>query len=138
MRKLTALFVALFVGTALPLTASAAEAPMSVNGAKTVSTAEAKALFDEGVLFVDAREDAAWALGRIPGALHLDVNTGAFTREALLAEASLEDKIVFYCNGVKCLRSSNACEKAIEYGFKNVYYYREGYPGWKTAGYPVE
>jgi rhodanese-related sulfurtransferase len=140
MKKLLAIFMVFFVVVGLPMTAHAekADAPLTVEGATLVNNEEAKALFDEGVLFVDAREDAAWELGRISGALHLDVKTDAFSKEALLEEAALDDKVVFYCSGVKCGRSSAACTKAVEYGFTNVYYYREGFPGWKGAGYPVE
>ena len=140
MKKYIALLL-LMVMPILPVTpASAAEpeAPMTVEGTTSITNEEAKALFDEGALFVDAREDAAWELGRIPGALHLDVHTDAFSKEALMEEAEMGDKVVFYCNGIKCLRSSIACTRALEYGYTDVYYYRDGYPGWKNAGYPVE
>lgn len=51
-----------------------------------------------------------------------------------------EDKervIVFYCLGIKCVASWRAAEKAVELGYKNVYAFREGIPGWKKAGYPL-
>lgn len=114
------------------------DAPATIEGATTVSAEEAKALFDEGVLFVDTREDAAWDLGRIPGAVHLDVKTDKFSKEGLEAHAKLDEKILFYCSGIKCNRSTTATEKALSYGYKHVYYFREGFPAWKTAGYPVE
>jgi hypothetical protein len=31
-----------------------------------------------------------------------------------------------------------ACEKALGWGYGQVYYFRDGYPAWKTAGLPVE
>lgn len=114
------------------------KAPLTVEGATFVSNEEAKKLFDDGVIFIDTREDAAWDLGRIPGAIHLDVLTDVFTKKALLKEVKIDEKVVFYCNGVNCGRSSAASERALEYGFTNVYYYREGYPGWKKLGYPTE
>ncbi len=122
----------------MAFTAVAEEAPLTVEGAKTIDIAEAKKLFDNEVLFVDVREDAAWNLGRVPGALHLDVKTGKFSKEALLEEAKFDEPVVFYCNGIKCGRSAEACKKAISFGYKQVYYYREGFPGWKSSGYPVE
>lgn len=137
-------FITLFLLAVIPIlpatSACAREsgAPMSVEGATSVTTKEAKELFDEGILFVDTRENSAWELGRIPGAVHIDVRTNAFTKEALMEEAKLEDKVLFYCNGIKCGRSSTASMKAVKYGYTHVYYYREGYPGWKNAGYPVE
>ena len=51
-----------------------------------------------------------------------------------------EDKerhIVFYCLGIKCVASWRAAEKAVELGYKNVYAFREGIPGWERAGYPL-
>jgi rhodanese-related sulfurtransferase len=51
-----------------------------------------------------------------------------------------EDKnkdIVFYCLGVKCVASWRAAEKAADLGYKNVYAFREGIPGWEKAGYPI-
>lgn len=135
-RNILTVFCALFLFAAPAMAGEGA--PMTVEGTTFVNNEEAKALFDEEVLFIDTREDAAWELGRVPGAIHLNVKTEAYTKEALLEEIGLEDKVVIYCNGVKCGRSSAGCKKAVEWGFKNVYYYREGFPGWKTAGYPVE
>ena len=51
-----------------------------------------------------------------------------------------EDKervIVFYCLGIKCVASWRAAEKAVALGYKNVYAFREGIPGWAKAGYPL-
>lgn len=111
--------------------------PMTVPGAKTVTAAEAKGLFDQGGLFVDVRNDKDWEAGRIPDALHLDLHKG-FDEAALTKAAKKEEPVVFYCNGEKCLRSSEASAKAVGWGFSKVYYFRDGFPGWKAAGYPVE
>jgi rhodanese-related sulfurtransferase len=48
-----------------------------------------------------------------------------------------ERKLVFYCLGIKCVASWRAAEKAADLGYKNVYAFREGIPGWEKAGYPV-
>ena len=111
--------------------------PLSVDGATTVDPVAAKALFDDGALFVDLRKDVAWDAGRIPGAVHLDFKK-AFSKEALEAEAGPDEAVVFYCSGVRCPRSSKACVKALAWGYKKVYYFRDGFPGWKQAGLPVE
>ncbi len=111
--------------------------PTSVDGATTVSSAEAKGLFDSGVLFVDVRSDKDWNAGRIPGAVHLELND-VYNEKSLTAEAKQDDKIVIYCNGDSCHRSSAASVKAVAWGYKHIYYYRDGFPAWKAAGYPVE
>ena len=46
--------------------------------------------------------------------------------------------LIFYCLGVKCVASWRAAEKAVALGYKNVYAFREGLPGWEKAGYPLE
>lgn len=111
--------------------------PETVAGAKTVSNTEAKALFDKGVLFVDVRSAKGFKKGRIPDALFLDLKKG-FSKESLSAEAGLSDPIAIYCQGPKCKRASVGVKKALSWGFKEVYYYRDGFPGWKKEGYPVE
>lgn len=117
--------------------AMAETSPLTVEGAITVNSEQAKKMFDDGALFVDVRKQTDWDAGRIPDALHLDIKS-AFTKEALLEEASLEDTIVFYCNGHSCLRSSVATELALSWGFKSIYYFRDGIPSWKKSGYPME
>jgi rhodanese-related sulfurtransferase len=111
--------------------------PESVPGATTVDTVKAKALFEQEAAFVDLRKENMWNSGRIPGAIWLDYQT-AFTQEALEAEVGKDEKVVFYCSGERCPRSSQACVKAQEWGYQEVYYYREGFPTWKNAGNPVE
>ncbi|WP_218044241.1 rhodanese-like domain-containing protein [Kiloniella majae] len=111
--------------------------PTDISGATTVNTAEAKALFDEGVYFVDVRKDSDWEAGRVPDAIHIELKK-VYSDETLSAEVEKDAKVVIYCNGEKCLRSAKAVTKAVEWGFTNVYYFRDGFPAWKAAGYPVE
>jgi rhodanese-related sulfurtransferase len=111
--------------------------PLTVDGAKTVNTDEAKKLFNSGALFVDTRKDADWDAGRVADAVHLNIKSN-FTEQTLLAELNKGEPVVLYCNGERCMRSSNACKKAVAWGFSNVYYYRDGFPAWKSAGHPSE
>ncbi len=114
-----------------------ADSPTQVEGATTVDAATAKALFDRGVPFVDVRRGGDYSFGHIPRAVNLGLRT-AFG-EAELAKAARKDQgVVIYCDGPTCNRSSRACEMAVSWGFKKVYYFRDGFPGWTAAGYPVE
>ncbi|MBC8210380.1 MAG: rhodanese-like domain-containing protein [Gammaproteobacteria bacterium] len=133
--KLLALWLlGLFIST--PLLASEVS-PLQIDGATTIRSSEAKALFDQGILFVDVRSDADWEAGRIPGAIHLDVKK-TLSEATLSAEASRDDKIVIYCNGEKCLRSAEACILAVSWGFTQINYFREGFPAWKAGANPTE
>lgn len=111
--------------------------PESVEGAATVDVAGAKALFDQGALFVDVRTAKGFEAGRIPDAVLLDLKKN-FTKESLGAEAQAADPIVIYCNGINCWRSAKAAKKAVSWGYTKVNYFRGGFPAWKKAGYPVE
>ncbi len=115
-----------------------AASPTEVEGATTVDVVMAKAIFDRGVPFVDVRSDYLYGAGHIPGAVHLSLSV-AFGNESELAKvASKDQEVVIYCDGPTCSRSSRACKKAVSWGYKKVYYFRDGYPAWKSAGYPSE
>jgi rhodanese-related sulfurtransferase len=111
--------------------------PESVAGATTVDAAAAKRLFDSEAAFVDLRKENMWNSGRVPGAIWLDFKK-QFDEATLSAEVSKEESLVFYCSGVRCPRSAKAAEKALAWGYSKVFYFRDGFPAWKNAGYPVE
>ena len=111
--------------------------PEAVDGAVTVGVTAAKALFDQGALFVDVRTAKGFEAGRVPDAVLLDLKKN-FSKESLGAEAAAGDPIVIYCNGINCWRSSKAAKKAVSWGYTKVNYFRGGFPAWKKAGYPVE
>lgn len=116
---------------------AAKSSPTNIAGAKTIDAAMAKKLFDKKVPFVDVRKNSDFEAGRIPGAHHLELKK-VFNEQSLSKVAAKDKEIVIYCNGSSCMRSSKACAKAVEWGYTNVYYFRDGMPAWQTAGYPVE
>lgn len=136
--KATKFVTAIFVGLLAIAPAHAAKkSPTTIDGATTIEATQAKSLFDKGVPFVDVRSNSDWDAGRIPGAKHIELKK-VFSEAELLKVASKDKKVVFYCNGESCLRSSQAAEKAIGWGFKKVYYFRLGFPSWQAAGLPTE
>lgn len=111
--------------------------PERIGGAVTVNGDEAAKLFNQHSKFIDVRADIDWDAGRVPGAVHL--NLAADFNEANLFKVVPKDQpLVIYCNGLKCMRSSQASALAVKWGFKKVFYYRSGFPDWKSRGYPVE
>ncbi len=117
--------------------AGSVEGPLTVDGATTVDASEATKLFENEVAFIDVRKDKDWEAGRVPEAYHLDVKT-KLTEESLSDVVKKDETVVFYCNGIKCLRSAVATEKAVSWGYTDVKYFRTGFPAWKKAGNPVE
>ena len=102
-----------------------------------VATATAKELFDRGVIFVDVRNADDYKYGHIPGAIHVNVRDSNFEAE-FVKVAKKDQEIVIYCRGSSCTRSPLAISKAMHLGFEKLYYFKEGYPGWESAGYPIE
>lgn len=45
--------------------------------------------------------------------------------------------LAFYCMGVNCWKSYKLADEAAKRGYKNVYWYKEGQPGWDKRGLPV-
>ena len=129
------------IAALLAVTAVQARSPTEVEGATTVDEAAAKALFDRGVPFVDVRNLRFYYEGHIAGAVSLHW-VGKFTEAALSAVATKDQEVVIYAwhgsRGPWYERSSESCKRAVSWGFKKVYYFRAGYPGWEAAGYPSE
>ncbi len=107
-----------------------------VAGTTTVDPVAAKILFDQGVPFVDVRSVGRWKDSHIPGAVSLGLKK-AFSEAKLTQVVAKDLEVVIYCMGPRCLRASKACAKAVGWGFQKIYYLREGFPGWKAAGYPI-
>jgi rhodanese-related sulfurtransferase len=123
------------IAALFPVSVVRAQSPTEVEGATTVDVATAKDLFDRGVPFVDVRSSNNFDSGHVPGAVHLST---AFDESELTQVASKDQEVLIYCDGPFCRRSSAACKRAVSWGWKEVYYFRDGYPGWKAAGYPSE
>ncbi len=92
------LAIALLATFAIGRPALAQQAPESVEGVTTVDPAAAKALWDQGVRFVDVRTPNLWEAGRIPGATFLEFFTD-YNEENLLKVAAKTDEVVVYCMG---------------------------------------
>jgi rhodanese-related sulfurtransferase len=133
--------VFLIVAATFVVGAVQARSPTEVEGATTVDETAAKALLDRGVPFVDVRRASSYYDGHIAGAVNLHW-VGKFTEAALGDVVTKDQEVVIYAwhhiDGPWYERSSKSCKKAVSWGFKKVYYFPAGYPGWKTAGYPSE
>lgn len=126
-----------FAAALTTATAVSASAPETVEGTTAITVDEAYELFEQGLPFVDVRKASDYDSGRIPGAVNLYAND-AFTQESLAEVVKPDEPVVFYCNGVVCELSSTAAAMAVSWGYSNIYYFREGFPGWDEAGLPIE
>jgi len=95
----------------------------------------AKALFDKGYKFIDARDEADFNAGSIKGAMNIPFHQLDANKSKL--EGLPKDKVyVAFC--------SSACDVSIDLayamahmGFTRVYIFHGGWDAWKEAGYPV-
>ena len=89
------------------------------------------------LVVIDSRKKTEYVKGHIEGAINM-LNT-RMTRTML--ETAVPNKtatILFYCNGARCLRSSDAVNKALSWGYENIYWFRGGIEAWKAGSYPIQ
>lgn len=138
MKKLLSIF-AIVIGLTLSMNTFAgekADAPKSVEGAKTVTAEDIFALMDEDLIIIDSRKEHDYKAGHIEGAVNLlNDNTNAETLAEIVP--AKDAVILFYCNGPKCHRSSDATAKAVAAGYTNVNYYYDGIADWKEQDLPL-
>ncbi len=92
---------------------------------------------DKKMVLVDSRVAAEYRDGHIPKAISIPAPTMDQNRERLPRD--LDHPVVFYCNGwPECKKSHEASSKAILWGYRHVYWFRDGIPVWQAKGYPVE
>lgn len=122
--------------------------PKELAGAQVIEAKQASDMVAKGVTVIDARAEQEYQEGHIKGALLIPYHevsakeVGFDATEDKFDLAKLpQDKsaaMLLYCDGTPCWKSYKASVLAIRNGWKNVYWFRGGYPEWKTAGYPLE
>ncbi|NYJ01984.1 rhodanese-related sulfurtransferase [Nocardioides thalensis] len=86
-------------------------------------------------LVIDTRSDAAWAQGRIPGAVHIP-NADLQDRIGAVA-TSLDQEIVVYCWGPGCNGSTRAALALATLGYTSVRELIGGFEYWAREGLAV-
>lgn len=87
------------------------------------------------MVMVDARLEGDRSQGYIEGSVNLPdtvIDCGSLSR----LTPRLDHPLMFYCNGVKCRRSSQAVLQALDCGYTQVFWFRGGFSEWKAKGYP--
>jgi len=111
--------------------------PESIDGAIKVTAEELIGLVEDipELVIIDSRIPGDRIQGFIEGTLSIP-NTDT-TCDSLSKIISKKDTAsLFYCNGVKCARSSKAIKIAIDCGYSNIYWFRGGFGEWLEKGYP--
>jgi rhodanese-related sulfurtransferase len=118
--------------------AAAQDAPIRIDGAKTVTSKQVFKLIAKtpDLVIFDNRKAEDYDAGHIEGAIRLvdtDVNAESLAKHVM----SKDTPMLFYCNGVKCGRAAKAVEKAVQLGYSDVYYYALGMDEWNAKRYPL-
>jgi len=113
-------------------------APEKIEGVAIVSAEEVieMILADPDLIVIDSRKKTEYLKGHIEGAINL-LNTRLKREEFERISADKSRKILFYCNGVRCLRSSDSINKVKEWGYTNLIWFRGGWKEWSEKRLPV-
>lgn len=88
----------------------------------------------EGLVTVlDVRPPEEYAAGHVPGAMNVPLTE----LEQYLEALSPDQEIVAYCRGPHCVLAFDAVAQLRKKGLR-ARRLEDGYPEWKTAGFPVE
>jgi rhodanese-related sulfurtransferase len=107
-------------------------------GINPVSTLEAKKLFNEGAYFYDARREAHFKQARIKDAKPVVFDSSKAQYTVLSLPQNKQAKLVFYCYGESCASSYEAALAVRKYGYKNIYWYSDGFNDWNRKGHPIQ
>lgn len=109
----------------------------SADELKTISLRELKAKIDSGdeIMLINPLSDILFNEGYIPGSVNIPLGEIAATDKLPSDKKML---IVSYCSGPGSFVSRQAAGLALNRGYLNVRWYREGTAGWVLAGYPLE
>jgi rhodanese-related sulfurtransferase len=92
------------------------------------------------IVFVDARDDAHYQAGHVPGAHVFDHYRATEYLAGVLAVCQTAERIVVYCNGGDCEDSEFAAVLLRDVGVPNakLAVYPGGFTEWQINGLPVE
>lgn len=148
-RNAAVLFLSGLFLSAVAFAADKPDTPMSLKGGKVASVDEAKGLLDKkAAAFVDTRTVLNFGKGHIPGATvaaykeksdfkaDFDVSQDSFELAKLPADKAA--KVVIYSDGPQGWKSFKAATLAVNAGYKNVMWLRDGFNGWTAKSFPVE
>jgi rhodanese-related sulfurtransferase len=113
-------------------------APDSIDGVMIVTAEQAIDLILENpdMPIIDSRKKTEYLKGHIEGAVSI-LNTELTAQDLEQIVPGKDSAILFYCNGIRCLRSSDAIRKARSWGYTNLIWFRGGWKEWTDKHLPV-
>lgn len=136
MKNIIIYIIALFSVSALA--SEKPYAPESMAGATTVSAEEVVAMIlsNPELVVVDSRKKTEYVKGHIEGSVNI-LNTELTAKKLEDIAPDKTKALLFYCNGTRCLRSSDSIGKASDWGYTNIFWFRGGWTEWTEKRLPV-
>ena len=103
---------------------------------REISIDIAKDLFDQNMLFVDARSEEYYLEGHIPKAICNDNLDLLITK--MEEHISIDDGFIVYCSDDDCGSSEELAYLLQEQGFSNIYLFKGGWKQWIDNNLPIE
>jgi rhodanese-related sulfurtransferase len=122
--------------------------PRALPGASIPTAQEVAALLKKGATMYDTRTQEEYNTRRIQGARFVpyveksrkevgyDEKIDSFDLTKIDQDRNAH--VIFACNGAECWKSYKAAALAVNAGYKNVYWFRGGFPEWSIAGLPTD
>ena len=97
---------------------------------RAIDIFKAREIFNEGnAIFIDARTQADYERGHIPGALNIYAMDFKSQAEEILKDIPYETMFIVYCDGEGCELSQSLAKDMELSGYQNI---RILYAGWKS------
>lgn len=117
-------------------------------GVKLVEAKEVVELQKQGAILVDTRKASEFSDATLKGAISVPYDPEKSAKDANFDAtqdkfnmSKLADKnavIVVFCNSGTCWKSYKAAAVLAKNGYKNVNWYRNGFPDWKARKLPID
>ena len=96
----------------------------------------AKALYEQGILFIDARAEEYFKDGHIPGAICSDELEDLIDK--IYSFDKLEEAFVIYCSDDDCGSSEELSYQLYDEGFESIYLFKGGWKQWTENNLPAK
>ena len=113
-------------------------APESIQGV-TIVTAEQvidMILANPDLIIIDSRKKTEYQKGHIEGAINI-LNTRLEQEDLEHIAPDKSTEMLFYCNGIRCIRSSDSIHKVQDWGYTNLIWFRGGWKEWMEKRFPI-
>ena len=113
-------------------------APENIQGVTTVTAEQVidMILANPDMIIIDSRKKSEYQKGHIEGAINI-LNTHLEQKDIEQIAPDKSTKMLFYCNGIRCIRSSSSIEKVQGWGYTNLIWFRGGWKEWVEKRFPI-